>query len=869
MPSRRAESASMKPNDLPSFDEIQNSDESGAVLTETIDLGELGPLTPALTEVTDRVLELPESIYRLLHSLPIPALLISSANAILFMNESWNKVSRQYKKIRGEDILSFFPRESDAEKVRSAIEHVFVHRTPQSCEGMLKIHGIRKWCRLTMRSVRLSDARAILALLEDLTLERKQLVLISRQRKELHAAQDELEKRIVERTAELRAANVRMKSEIRERYRAELELRQAHGDLERRVTERTAELTEANRMLLQEIAERKKAEEKLSLAAKVIQNTNEAVVISDSLGRIVDVNDSFCAMTGYPREEILGKSPLMIHAEIMDSQAEQEIRKTVNETGHWHGEMTNRRKNGETYPVLLSISAVVNDDGEVGHYVRIFTDIANIKQAEERLHHLAHYDSLTGLPNRILFQDRLEQAMRESERDRTATVLMLLDLDAFKNVNDTFGHKVGDELLTAVGNRISMCVRSSDTVARLGGDEFTVVMRNVNNLRGAVKVARTITGALAQPIRLSGRELFITASIGITSYPADADNAERLLQNADTALYHAKQQGKNNFQFFSEEMNVEVLERLTLELDLRAALEHRQFMIYYQPIVSFRNGKMISAEALLRWNHPTRGLLEPNKFISVAEETGQIVSIGEWVLHSVCAQVKAWQEAGYDSVPVAINVSGLQLKQQDFTEKVRRILDETGLMPGYIEFELTETFAQRDPEQSISILRDIRSFGIGLAIDDFGTGYSSLSYLKRYPIDKLKIDRSFVEDIATNPDDTAIVEAIVGVAHGLKLQVVAEGVETLDQLDFLRAQGCDAWQGFYFSCPLPAHDFVALLTQRPQCEAAVEPEVPPTPEPLCGVLASVDNLPGSDLAIPLMLPPGVHCFDSKKDCGKR
>lgn len=801
-------------DDLPCFDEMSGTDDSGPVYTETMDLGELGPLTPALSEVTDQVLKLPESIHKLLHSLPIPAMLISSTASIVFMNQSWRKVTNRYKKIRGSSILSLFPRASDAKRVQCLLEQVIVHRTPQSCEGMLKVEGVRKWCRLSMRSVRFGDERAILALLEDLTLERKQLVLISKQQKELQAARNELEKRIIERTAELRAANTRLRSEITERRRAELQLRKAHGDLERRVAERTVELTETNRKLLQEIAERKNAEEKLSLAAKVIQNSNEAIVISDSLGRIVEVNDSFSEVTGYSPEEIIGKSPLIMHAGFLEPHAEQEIRRTVNETGHWQGEMTNRRKNGETYPVLLSISAVTNDDGEVTHYVRIFTDIANIKQAEERLHHLAHYDSLTGLPNRILFQDRLEQSMREAERDETSIVLMLLDLDGFKNVNDTFGHKVGDELLTSVGHRISMCVRGSDTVARLGGDEFTVLLRNVTDLRGAAKVARSIVETLARPFRLDRRELFITTSIGITSYPADADHLERLLQNADTALYHAKQQGKNNFQFFSEEMNVEVLERLTLELDLRAALERQQFALYYQPIISFETGQMISAEALLRWNHPTRGLLEPHKFISLAEETGQIVPIGEWVFRSACAQLRDWQEAGFETVPVSINVSGLQLKQQDFTGNVRQILDETGVMPSYVEIELTESFAERDPERTIDILREIRSYGIGLSIDDFGTGYSSLSYLKRFPIDKLKIDRSFVKDIASDPDDTAIVEAIVGVAHGLKLEVVAEGVESPEQLRFLRAHGCDAWQGFCFAHPLPADAFVQLFSRQ-------------------------------------------------------
>ncbi len=797
--------------DLPPIDDLDELDSSGPVYTETIDLGDLRQETIGALEEYGYSGGLPAQLGKLLNALPMPSVLVGQSYSIKFLSESCVKLSPYYKKFLGKSLISLFPRKEDTERLRSLIEKVFVHRTPQVLEGLLEMNKARKWCRINMRSVRFGKDRAILALVEDLTLEKRQLIVDKKHKEALQKIREQLEKRVEERTAALKGANTRLEREIIERKKIERQLRMAHGQLERRVAERTAELSRINKKLRMEIIERKRAEEKLSLDAKIIESSNEAILIMDSKGRIIDVNLSFCNVTGYTLEEIQGRDPLVMQAKKKDSRTAHEIRRAVAQKGHWQGEIWNKRKNGEVYPVLMSISAVLNDDRKITHYVGIFSDITRIKRTEARLHHLAHNDPLTALPNRVLFKDRLSQAMAQADRNRAVVVLMLLDLDRFKNVNDTYGHTVGDQLLASVAKRLAQCVRRTDTVARLGGDEFTVILTGVEDTQGAATVARKIVEVLSEPFNIGGLVLYITASIGITVYPFDAKESDRLFQNADTALYYAKQQGRDNCQFFSEEMNLKVMERLELELDLRAALERKEFIIYYQPVIDFQTGQIISAEALIRWNHPRRGLLPPAKFIPVAEETGLILPIGEWVLRTACSQNSYWQGLGLPPIPVAVNVSGRQLRQQDLVQMVMRILEETGMDSSCLELELTESVAEGNAENTIKLFGQLREKGVKISIDDFGTGYSSLSYLKKFPIEKLKIDRSFIKDIASDPDDAAIVEAIVGVARALKLKVVAEGVESEEQLGFLKAHGCDAWQGFCFCKPATAEEFTELL----------------------------------------------------------
>lgn len=441
-------------------------------------------------------------------------------------------------------------------------------------------------------------------------------------------------------------------------------------------------------------------------------------------------------------------------------------------------------------------------DGQPVGRVWSFRDVSDWKRAEERLIDLAHFDQLTGLPNRTLFQDRLRQALPQASRNGKLVALLFLDLDRFKLVNDSLGHTVGDLLLKEAAGRLTHCVRKSDTVARLGGDEFTVVLTNITSVHDAAKVAQKILDDFSRPFGLQGPELFVTPSIGITLYPFDGDDIDLLLKNADTAMYRAKQMGRNNYQFYSAEMNTATIAQLTLESSLRYALKREEFRIHYQPQVDLKTGCITSVEALLRWQHPSLGLVSPQEFIPIAEETGLIVPIGEWVLRTACAQAAAWQKANLPLMHMVVNLSIRQFKQPQLIETVERILGETGLSPRHLGLELTESMLMENEERTVSVLTELNKLGVQISIDDFGTGYSSLRYLKCFPIHILKIDQSFVREIETNATDAAIVTSIIALARNLGLRVVAEGVESAAQLKFLRANGCDGMQGYYFSKPL-------------------------------------------------------------------
>jgi diguanylate cyclase (GGDEF)-like protein len=482
--------------------------------------------------------------------------------------------------------------------------------------------------------------------------------------------------------------------------------------------------------------------------------------------------------------------------------------------GRWAGEITDRRKSGETYPKWMTINAVTDlRSGKLTHYVSMFSDITERKNSEERIHYLAHHDALTGLPNRFSLELRLEQAFLEAHRHGRKLAVLFIDLDRFKVINDTLGHQVGDQLLIEVAKRLTAVVRESDSVARLGGDEFVIALPDMGSPIDAANVAAKIIDSLAEPILVSGHQLHTSPSIGISVYPSDGVDADTIMRNADTAMYHAKALGRNNFQFYAEEMNRNASERLDIETRLRHALARNEFELHYQPQLAIQGRQVLGVEALLRWNPADGRSVPPARFIPIAEETGMIIAIGEWVLRTACRQVKTWIDAGIPPLRVAVNVSARQLRKQDFPDLVASALADSGLPAQLLEIEITESAVMEEPEEARLILEKLKTMGVTLAIDDFGTGYSSLAYLKLFPIDNLKIDRSFVTDIGRHTDDAAIAISTIALAHSLGINVIAEGVETATQHDLLRSHHCNEVQGFLFSRPLPAADALDFLKQ--------------------------------------------------------
>lgn len=570
-----------------------------------------------------------------------------------------------------------------------------------------------------------------------------------------------------------------------------------------------------------DISERKAAEEALQAAnaqlemmALVFRHSQEAIIITDAEARIVSVNAAFERINGYRAEEVLGKNPHLLSSGRQDQAFYAAMWQALFQNGYWEGEVWNRRKDGAAYPAWLRVSAVRDAQGNIHNYIGIVADVTERHEAEERIRQLAYFDPLTRLANRSLLQDRVCQALAQAERDKYQVALLFVDLDRFKNINDSLGHFSGDRVLQSVAERLESCLRWADTVARLGGDEF-VVLCPEQDVDGAREVAQRLIDALARPYPLGQTELTITASIGISLFPQDGGDFETLLKHADTAMYRAKASGRNQLQFFSREMNVAALERLVLENSLRQALERQEFELVYQPQVDAGTGRIVAAEALLRWNHPQAGVIMPGRFIPVAEDSGLILSLGDWVLAEACRQLCSWQALGLSSeFRLAVNISAIQLAVSDFDQRVARILAETGVNPACLELELTESAAMADVEAGSAMLRRLQDLGVGLAIDDFGTGYSSLSYLKRFPIDKLKIDQSLIRDIVEDANDRAIAEAIISLAHVLRLPVVAEGVEKPDQLDLLSGKGCDLVQGYHFSRPVEAETFASLVWQQ-------------------------------------------------------
>jgi diguanylate cyclase (GGDEF)-like protein/PAS domain S-box-containing protein len=555
----------------------------------------------------------------------------------------------------------------------------------------------------------------------------------------------------------------------------------------------------------------RKAEAELRLAAKVFESSGEAIMITDAAGCILSVNQAFSLVTGYQATEVAGRNASLLASGRHSREFFSGMWQSVLHTGYWSGEIWNKRRNGEIFPEWLSLSSVRDAEGRVTHLVGIFSDISERKAAEARIAFLAHHDALTGLPNRLLLKDRMEQAIVHCERSGNKVALLFVDLDRFKAVNDTYGHPVGDALLRDAAQRLLACVRESDTISRHGGDEFLVVLTDLQSSEVPAQIAGKIMAALGQPFHIEAHEAAISASVGIAVYPDDGADFGELLKKADTAMYHAKESGRNAFRFYTQRMNADAQERLDLHSRLRRALERKEFVLHYQPLFDLRSGRIVGGEALVRWQSPEQGLVAPGLFIPAAEHSGLIVPLGEWVLHEACAELAHWHAQGCSQLSMAVNISAIQFRRGDVEETVRRALDATGAQPTSLELELTESILIDGAEQVLATIRRLQGLGVRLAIDDFGTGYSSLAYLKRFAVDKLKIDQSFVRDIVTDQDDAAIVRAVIQMARSLNLHVLAEGVETEAVASELRKLDCDLVQGYHFGRPMPAAEFRRLI----------------------------------------------------------
>jgi len=561
-----------------------------------------------------------------------------------------------------------------------------------------------------------------------------------------------------------------------------------------------------------DIGEQLRTEEKLRLSATVFESTREGVLVTDAAVKIIAVNRAFSDITGYSEAEVLGRNPRFLASGRQNKRYYRALWAALRDTDSWQGELWNRRKNGELYPEWLSINVVRDADDRIVNFVGVFSDISQIKQSQEQLERLAHQDPLTHLPNRLLLGARMEHALGRAERSGESIGVLFLDLDRFKHINDSLGHNAGDRLLIQVSERLKAAVRAEDTVARLGGDEFTVVMESMRHDEDAATLADKLIQSLSHPFPFEGQELFIGVSIGISIYPRDGRTVEQLLRNADAAMYHAKEEGRNTFRFYAEELTARAFEHVLMEGQLRRAIEQNELTLHYQPQVELATGRLIGFEALVRWNHPELGMISPARFIPIAEETGLIVPLGVWVLRAACAQGKAWLDQGLRFGALSVNVAGKQIQRGDLVDQVRQALVDTGLPAQCLELEITESFVMKEANQAIDQLHGIRALGVQLAIDDFGTGYSSLAYLKRLPFDKLKIDQSFVRDLAVDENDAAIARAIIALGRSLQFAVIAEGVETEAQRDQLLRDGCEQAQGYLYGRPAPAAEVVEMFT---------------------------------------------------------
>ncbi len=558
-----------------------------------------------------------------------------------------------------------------------------------------------------------------------------------------------------------------------------------------------------------DVTERQHMQEKLHLAATVFESTAEGVLITDTRQRIHAVNRAFSEITGYSETEAIGHTPRLLASGQHDSAFYAAMWHQLTAEGHWQGEIYNRRKNGDIYPSWLTISAVRNKDDLITHFVAVFADISSLKHAQARLDYQAHHDPLTGLPNRTLFENRLQTALLHSEESGSLGAVLFLDLDRFKHINDSLGHPVGDLLLKGIAQRLKEHLRDIDTVARLGGDEFIVLLPGLLQPSDAVSIANKLLACFSAPFQAGEHEFFISSSIGCSLFPTDGTDVATLVKNADAAMYRSKAKGRNRVESYTRDLTSQASERIALEQELRRALDRNELSLSFQPKTSLQTNSMVGAEALIRWSHPTFGEVPPEHFIPLAEENGMILQIGDWVIEQACLQMHTWRKTYKPFGPLSVNLAGAQLRQPHLVTRIEQLLADNGLEPGCLQLEITENFIMSQTQEALAVLHKLKKLGVQLAIDDFGTGYSSLSYLKRLPLDILKIDQSFVRGLPEDTHDAAIVRAIIALGRSMQLTVIAEGVENSEQQQFLAAEGCEQMQGYIVSLPLPPEEFCA------------------------------------------------------------
>ncbi|HXW68428.1 MAG TPA: EAL domain-containing protein, partial [Dissulfurispiraceae bacterium] len=561
-------------------------------------------------------------------------------------------------------------------------------------------------------------------------------------------------------------------------------------------------------------AEVRARQERASFIASALENSSQPFVSSYPNGRLMIFNQAFAELTGYTEEELRSMTGAVDLTPAEWREREARVLEELNRTGEPQlYEKEYIRKDGARVLIEVKVHLMRDGKGNPEYYYAFLTDITERRRMQEEMKHLAHHDALTGLPNRMFFTDILARVLAQSQRHQRKLAILFLDLDRFKNINDMLGHDIGDQLLKEVAERLKKSIRSSDTVSRIGGDEFNILLSEITSVDDAAVIARKILAAFQKSCTIAGHELHVTASIGISIYPDDSEDPGKLLKYADTAMYHAKEHGRNIYQFYNAAINISSSKRMQMENSLRQALERGELIVHYQPRVDIKTKDIVGAEALVRWKHPEMGLLDAAQFIPLAEETGFVASIDEWVLRNVCEQVKVWQDAGL-SASVSVNLSARQLQSPQLVARVSRIFNETGVSPEALHFEITESIAMHNIERTAERLKELSAMGVQIYIDDFGTGYSSLNYLKRLPIECLKIDKSFIRDIGDDSDNRTIISAVTAMAHKMRLKVIAEGVETQEQFSFLRFAGCDEVQGFLFSRPLPAENFEELISAR-------------------------------------------------------